>query len=128
MDRWAETDARVIESRVRDLDVLGEPSATNSRSQSVYSEAVLQISWTDEQGVSHVGQFLAPEESPHFQLIEGDAVPIRYNSSMPDEFSIRGLARDQAASTAKKIVFALVVGAAIILVWFGPDVLIFFSK
>ena len=128
MDRWADTDARVIESRVRDLDVLGEPSATNSRSQSVYSEAVLRISWTDEQGVSHVGQFLAPEESPHFQLIEGDTVPISYNSSMPDEFSIHGLARDQAASTAKKIVFALVVGAAIILVWFGPDILIFFSK
>ena len=128
MDRWAETDARVIETRVRDLDVLGEPSATNSRSQSVYSEAVLRISWTDEQGVSHFGQFLAPEESPYFQLIEGDAVPISYNSSMPDEFSIRGLARDQAASAAKKIVFALVVGAVIVLVWFGPDVLIFFSK
>ena len=126
MTRWIETEARVIESQVRDLDVLGEPSA--DKSKSVYSDALVRVSWTDEQGVAHNGQFIAPEESQYFQLLEGDTVLINYNFSMPGEFSVRGLARDQAASAAKKIVFAIVVGAAVILVWFGPDVLIFFSK
>ena len=128
MARWVETKARVIESRVRDLDVLGEPSPPASKSKAVYSDAVIRVSWTDEQGLAHYGEFVAPEESPLFQLIEGDAVPITYNSSLPNEFSVRGLARDQAVSAVKKIVFAAVIGAAAILIWLGPDLLNFFSK
>lgn len=128
MTRWVKTEARVIESQVRDLDLLGEPSASTSKAKAVYSDAIVNISWTDQQGLTHQGQFVAPEESPLFQLIEGDSVPIGYNSSMPNEFSIRGLARDQAASAVKKVVFAVVVGAVAILVWFGPELLTFFSK
>ena len=121
-EKWVETEARVTESSIRDLGLLV------SRPKSTYNDALVRIVWTDGRGVTHEGQFEAPEESPLFQLIEGDTLPIKYNFSAADEFEVPGLARDQAASAAKKVVFALVVGAVVILVWFGPDLLIIFSK
>ena len=127
-NEWVDTQARVIESRVRGLGMLGGPSSDDSKTKPIYSDALVRITWTDELGVTHSGEFEAPEESPLYQLIEGDTFPIRYKSSAPDEFCVRGLAQDQAASAAKKIAFAIVVGAVVILVWFGPDLLIAFSK
>jgi hypothetical protein len=125
-DKWIDARALVLESRVRDLGMLGQPNSTDSKP--IYSDVIVRISWTDDRGVSHSGELAAPEESPHFQLIEGDTVPIRYNPRAPSEFNVRGLASDQAASAVKKVVFAIVIGAVVFAVWFGPDLLIIFSK
>jgi hypothetical protein len=126
IDKWIDAPAQVVESRVRDLDILGGP--TSRKSGPIYSESFIRITWTDQRGVTHSGELEAPEESPLYQLIEGDTVQIRFNPATPDEFKVRGLARDQAASAAKKVIFAIVVGVVVILVWFGPDLLIIFSK
>ena len=125
-DKWIDVEARVIESCVRDLDMLGGPSS--KKTKPMYFAALVRIAWLDISGVTHSGEFEAPEDSPLFQLIEGDSIAIRYNPRAPDEFNVRGLARDQALSVAKKVVFATVVGAVVILVWFGPELPIIFSK
>jgi hypothetical protein len=126
-DNWLDAQARVVESRVLATDLVGKPTS-NSNSPAAYSDAVVRFEWTDQQGTVRSGQIIAPEESVLFQLIEGDPIPIKFNSLNPDEFRIEGLSRDRAVSLVKRIVFAVVVFAVAILVWFGPDLLIAFSK
>ena len=97
----------------------------------MYSDSLIRIEWTGRDGEIHSGEFVAPEESSLFQLIEGDLVTIRYKSDEPNKFSIRGLASDNAASAAKKILFAaalFLVCAAAVLLYFLPEMLIIFSK
>lgn len=123
---WIETDARVLESRVQEVDFLGKPS--REPKDRAYSDLVIKIQWSDQKGMTHSSQIEAPEDSSLFQLIEGDKVKIRFNPNRPDEFQVPGLGRDQAASALKRVIFAIVIFAVVILIWFGPDLLIAFSK
>jgi len=60
--------------------------------------------------------------------LAGDELRPRVGGKRLQRGNVRGLARDQALSVAKKVVFATVVGAVVILVCFGPELLIIFSK
>ena len=124
---WIPAEATVVESRVRAVDLAGKPVA-NSKAPTAFSDAVIRFTWLDQAGILHTRATIAPEDSPFFQLIEGDSFSISFNPQNPDEFEIAGLARDQAISSIKRIAIAVVIVAIGIVVWFGPDLLIAFSK
>jgi hypothetical protein len=124
---WVKAEARVIESRVQAVDLAGNRTV-NSAKRAAYSDAVIRFTWMDTGETTHSGEIRAPEDSSFFQLIEGDALPIKFNPRIPNEFYVPGLNRDQTASAVKRIVFAGVMFAVVIVVWFGPDLLIAFSR
>ena len=126
-DNWIEAQAKVVESRLCAVDLVGK-SVRDSRSPAAYSDAIIRLTWVDQQNTVHSGEVTAPEDSPVFQLIEGESIAIKFNARNPDEFRIEGLSRAQAASAIKRIALAVVVFTVIILVWFGPDLVIAFSK
>lgn len=55
------------------------------------SQAVCEIVWNDQRDFQHTGTFKAFEESPLYQLCEGDAVAIRFNPQNPAQFYVPGL-------------------------------------
>lgn len=126
-DAWVEVQARVVESHVKEVDLFGSEKL-KLETGGAYSDSVIRIAWSDQAGSSQSAEIRAPEDSPLFQLIEGDSLTIKINPQKPDEFYVRGLGQDQAVSVLKRAVFGVVVIAVGILVWFGPDLVMAFSK
>ncbi len=107
-DKWVETQATVAELKIQK----GE----------VGFKADCKIEW-DGSGKKQTASFQADEESPLYQLSEGDQFSIRVNPHRPGEFYSRALIASDALAARKAILW----GIMIILVataFFLPDVLV----
>jgi hypothetical protein len=70
-------------------------------------ESVCTIRWEDQNQIEHTAVFQAFEESPLYQLIEGDTVNIRFNPAKPSEYYLPGLIESGLTRTWKLTVYGL---------------------
>lgn len=122
---WTPTKATVQSSTLSGIE-FGKGAAK----QSVALQSVCKIAWRDQDQVSHNAEFEVSEESPLYQLCDGDLVDIRFNPRKPDEFYLPGLIQSRLARTWKLTMYGvlfILVLIAIIVAWFGPNILNAFS-
>lgn len=101
-DKWIETEAKIESSDIHEADIKNQYGQTMVREY----DAGDRIAWSDAQGGQHQGKFSADEESPLYQLVDGNTFTIRYNPARPDRFYNRDLMR----SEFKVAVWSTVIG------------------
>jgi hypothetical protein len=94
-DKWLETDATIQSSRLTDVEVGEIRGRGGPRRPVIASESDCTIAWTDANGEKHTAVYEVFEDSPLYQLYEGQTVTIRYNPADPDQFYLRGVLRSQ---------------------------------
>lgn len=82
-------------------------------------QSICTISWRDQQHSEHTAAFKAFEESPLYQLCEGDTVGIRFNPANPSEFYLPGLMESQLTRTGRVALYGfmlvvLAIGAIVV--------------
>jgi len=112
-DKWKTTEAKVIAASVEKGE-MGE-------------KVICRISWVDSAGKQQEARFEADEESPLFQLSEGDPFAIRFNEKSPSDFYARELIASDALAARKAILWAIVM-LLMVVAWFLPDLVMVFSK
>ena len=116
-DKWTMTVATVLSTELSRVDV----GTGNSNSRvNVGWESVCKIRWQDNSQTEHTAVFEAYEESPLYQLCEGDVVNIRYNPAKPSEYYLPQLTRSRLMRTWKLTL------TIVVLVLFGIVFLVFF--
>jgi hypothetical protein len=114
-DKWTETTAHF---EAADLQ---KTAHTDKAGNVSYTWASLDtIVWTDQMGAAHSASFKVPDDSPIYQMIDGDTVNIRYNPAKPDRYYYRELLKTRLLTTAKYAFLGLFFLALIGLrIWLG---------
>ena len=124
---WTPATATVHSSTVAGIGIGGSAEDTPKKDKVVVGwESSCRIAWADQHGAEHTGTFEAYEESPLYQLCDGDTVEIRFNPNRPDEFYVPGLLEARLTGAWKFGLFAvmMVLACAVIaMIWLGPNVL-----
>jgi hypothetical protein len=118
---WTPTKATVESSTPSGIEF-----GRNAAKQSVAWQSVCKIAWLDQNRIPHTAEFEAFEESPLYQLCDGDTVEIRFNPKKPDQFYLPGLIQSRLAKAWKLTIFAVMLILAMIgiaIAWFGPHIL-----
>jgi hypothetical protein len=118
---WMPTRATVESSTISGIDFGKDDSK-----QSLAWRSVCKIAWLDQDRVPHTAEFDAFEESPLYQLCDGDTIEIRFNPRRPEQFYLPGLIQSKLAKAWKLTIFAVVfilVLIGIAVAWFGPSIL-----
>jgi Protein of unknown function (DUF3592) len=96
-DKWIETTA-TFESA--DLE---KTPHTDRGGNVTYTWASFDtIVWTDQTGTTHRADFRVPDDSPIYQLVDGNTATIRYNPANPDRFYYPDLLRARIATTLRR--------------------------
>jgi hypothetical protein len=104
-DKWVETEATINSSRLADVELFNSRAAREWRSAST-------LAWTDQAGQQHSASFEVSDNSPLFQLYEGQTVTIRCNPANPNEFYLPGVLKSRVMSGIKWTVLTIAVAAA----------------
>jgi hypothetical protein len=72
-------------------------------------ESVCTIKWEDHDRAEHAAVFKAYEESPLYQVVEGNTVDIRFNPSNPSEYYLRGLIESGVTRTWRLMIYAVMI-------------------
>ena len=123
--KWTPTRATVESSTPSGIEF-----GHNASKQSVAWQSVCKIAWLDHHRLPHTAEFEVFEESPLYQLCDGDTVEIRFNPRKPDQFYLPGLIQSRLAKVWKLAIFAvllILVLIGIAVAWFGPNILSVFS-
>jgi hypothetical protein len=110
-DKWIETEA-TIESSHLDEVIAG---ATRSGKPIYEWQGNEEISWVDKDGVQQCEPLAVSENSPVFQMYEGNPLVIRYNPDSPSDFYVREQLRYQL-KIGMRVFAAILVAVCVILV------------
>jgi len=114
-DKWPETSARF---ETADLEKTAHTDRAGNVSYTWASQDT--IIWIDRLGSTHRASFRVPDDSPIYQMIDGDTVTIRYNPAKPDHYYYRELLKTRIATAVKYTFWGLIFLALIGLrVWLG---------
>ena len=119
-DKWIQTEAVIKSSELGAV-----PFAANSgeKAQKPAGAAVKEwrstctIAWTDGEKQAHTAQFEVSDNSPLFQLYEGNTVSIRYDPVKPGEFYLPGVLKSRILSGVKWTVFNIVVFGIVLFIF-----------
>jgi hypothetical protein len=125
-DKWVETTATVVSSVPTPAGVLDGGKACKNPTATQWNSAI-QVAWNDDAGHAHSEQFEVGEESPLYQLCEGDTLPVRVNPKRPDEIYVPGLIEANAMSVWKGVL-TIVMGFLLLIGFFLPEILRVLSK
>lgn len=115
-DKWTPVEAMILSSKLDDVEVADMPQRYGGGK--IYEwQSTCVISWKDSNGKEHKTGFEVSENSPLFQLYDGQTVTIRYNPANPDEFYQRGVAESNLMATLKWKVGPALVGLMLLLTW-----------
>lgn len=109
-DKWIQTEARISSSKMEKTphyDRGGREFDTWSSEN--------ELVWTDQSGQTQSAGFSVPDDSPLYQLIGGETVPIRYDPSDPDQYYFPDLLRSRIGSVLRTTLFIIVFGAVMFL-------------
>jgi len=102
-NKWIQTEATIESSNLEET-----PIADRYGRIIDYSYASGDIlTWTDHQGEKQYADFSVPDDSPIYQLVDGDTVTIRYNPAKPEEFYYRELLRTRVHTVVKTTIVTL---------------------
>lgn len=124
-NKWTPAEATVQANSVSEIEF-----GKNNTKQSVAWQSECKIGWQDQDQVAHNAEFEVFEESPLYQLCEGDKVNIRFNPRKPDQYYLPGLIQSRLAKAWKLTIFGalfILVLIGIAVAWFGPNILSAFS-
>jgi hypothetical protein len=97
-DKWTETTATIQSSKLAE-EQIGEVYNRYSENEPVYEwESTNTLAWADASGNRHTAEYQVSEDSPLFQLYDGQTVTIRYNPVKPDQFYLRGVSNSHAGT------------------------------
>jgi len=117
-DRWTPAVATVQSTMSSSVgEIGGDKSLPPAR---LGWESICKIRWQDHNQKEHSAAFHAFEESPLYQLSEGDTVDIRFNPVKPSEYYLPGLIQSRLSRTWKLAVYTMmliVVGIGIIVLF-----------
>jgi hypothetical protein len=107
-DKWIQTEATIRSSELAEVEVV---ESTRGQDASVDEwHSIDELAWTGQDSRQYTGEYEVSENSPLFQLYDGQTVTVRYNPDRPGEFYLRGVLRSKVISTIKwKIIPALFV-------------------
>jgi hypothetical protein len=97
-DKWIETTAHLEAAdleKTAHVDRGGNVSYTWSSFDT--------IAWTDQAGTTHKASFRVPDDSPIYQLIDGNNATIRYDPAEPERFYYPDLLRTRIHTILKRI-------------------------
>jgi hypothetical protein len=104
-DKWTPAVATVQSTA---LSRIGEVGGGKSKPPLAAGwESICTIQWQDQDQKQYTAAFRAFEESPLYQLCEGDTVDIRFNPAKPSEYYLRGLIEARLDRTWKLSVYML---------------------
>jgi hypothetical protein len=95
-DKWEPAQAKVESSQV-------EETAHPDRSGNVtytYDSADVLV-WVDRRGVNQRAYFHVPDDSPLYQVIDGEMVAIRFNPANPEQYYLRELLQTRVHTVVK---------------------------
>jgi hypothetical protein len=105
-DRWTPAVATVQSTKLSPVGELG--SDKSNRPPGLGLKSVCKIRWKDQNQNEHTAAFQAFEESPLYQLPEGDTVNIRFNPAKPSEYYLPSLTQSRLTRTWKLAVYTLI--------------------
>ncbi len=106
-DNWTKAVATVQSAKLSRVGQLG-----NDESKPPVAlgwESVCKIRWEDQNRVERTAIFQAYEESPLYQLVEGNTVDIRFNPANPSEYYLRGLMESGVIRTCRLAIYAVMI-------------------
>ena len=122
-DKWVETHASVSAATVQQSAVIvGSAKKTNQSQNALFINSAVRIQWNGPDGKTYSEKFEAAEESPLYQLCEGDTLTVRMNPRRPDEIYIPGLLESELMAGWKFILVVVVLVLAVS-AYFLPEIL-----
>jgi hypothetical protein len=110
-DRWVQAEAGVKSSKLAEVQVFNSRAAKEWRSAST-------LEWTDEAGKKHTASYVVSDNSPLFQLYEGQKINIRFNPANPNEFYLPGVLKSRVMSAIKWTVLTILVSVVALFILF----------
>jgi hypothetical protein len=122
-DKWLQTEATIKSSELAEVWVATDPDdrgGKNKPSGAAIKEwrSTCSLAWSDAASQPHKAQFEVSDNSPLFQLYEGQAVTIRYNPANPGEFYLPGVLKSKVMSAIKWTAYTVLAFAVAILFWY----------
>ncbi len=96
-DKWIQVEAKIESS---DLEETKNYDRYGRQMESTW-ESEDEIVWTDKMGEEQRADFKVPDDSPIYQLVDGETVTIRYNPAKSEEFYYRELLRTKVHTAFK---------------------------
>ena len=107
-DKWTQTEATIKSSDLEEVEVGSFRYNRFSHSEKVDEwQSTSVLAWTDASGKSHTAEYAVSEDSPLFQLCDGQTVPIRYNPANPEQFYLRGVLASKSRTWFMRVIFFL---------------------
>ena len=97
-DRWPQVEGTIQSSRISEE---GADQIRGNGEQVYEWRSTNVLVWKDLAGESHSAEFDVSEDSPLFQLYDGQTVPLRFNPANPDEFYLPAVLRSRVAKILK---------------------------
>lgn len=101
-DKWIETTATFKAAKAQKT-----PHNGRDGSVSYTYDSLDTISWTDQSGTTHRADFKVPDDSPIYQLIDGNQGTIRYDPAQPDRFYYADLFRTRITTVMQRIGYTI---------------------
>jgi len=101
-DKWIETTATFEAA-----DVQKTPHYGRDGSVSYTYNSLDKISWTDQSGSTHRADFRVPDDSPIYQLVDGNQATIRYDPAQPSRFYYPDLFRTRITIVLQRVGYAI---------------------
>ncbi len=103
-DKWIQMEATIKSSNLAEVEIgrVRTNRWTNSEPVDEWKSSCTLI-WKDNSGNPHENEFEVAEDSPLFQLYDGQTVTIRFNPANPDQFYLRGVSGSKVHTWIKKI-------------------------
>jgi hypothetical protein len=101
-DKWIETTATFEAA-----DVQKTPHHSRDGSVSYTYTSFDTILWADQSGATHRADFKVPDDSPIYQMVDGNQATIRYDPTQPDRFYYPDLFRTRIATVLQRIGYTI---------------------
>ncbi|MGD0729937.1 MAG: DUF3592 domain-containing protein [Terracidiphilus sp.] len=107
-DKWIQTEATIKSSSLAEAEI-GKVRNTRQMDGQPVDEwrSTSVLSWTDLSGKTQEAAYSVDEDSPLFQMYDGQRVTIRYNPASADQFYLRGVSQSKAHTWFKKTMIFL---------------------
>ncbi len=109
-DKWIQTQAKIESSDISKVNVVTE----NGKVANTHRYAGDRLTWIDARGNKQHSTFTVDEQSPLYQYIDGESLPIRYDPAHPDHFYNRDLTCNRFQVGATVSIFLIVFAAFIV--------------
>jgi hypothetical protein len=116
-DKWIETEAKIESSDLSEAEVASFRDRYGNDPKDYEWESTCWIRWTGADGKEHKNFYEVWEDSPLYQLYDGQSITIRYNPADAEQFYIRGVLKSQIVTTLKWKILPAAVVVAFAVAW-----------